>query len=87
MKKVVKSTKELYDLDPKMFKRMYYEDVLNMKHLHAKMRHDKAVELSHEIGYINLTDSQKEEVQRLASVIRECKKAMAVCEQWLDELK
>ena len=69
----MRSSKDLYGVDPKRWKRMAYEDVWKEK---LKLAKDKLDDLL-EIDYMNRCDAD----------INQCKKDIAFCEAQLKELE
>ncbi len=46
----MRTTKEVYDLDPKQFLTMRYPDVLNLKKVHLKIKEREAAEGIRDLG-------------------------------------
>jgi hypothetical protein len=79
----VKTTKELYGIDPKVLANMTYKEVLDLKRQAAehisKEAKEKLFKLP-QIGYL-------EEASEYNATIKEAKKALKYIKLWQDEIK
>lgn len=79
----MKTTKQLYDVDPTQFAYMLYPDVLDLKEKAAKARHDTACI---EKFQLPLDKSSIERDAELNTVINEATKALGYIKLWKEEL-
>jgi hypothetical protein len=83
----MKTTKELYGIDPKTFKGKFYEEVLTIKRKEMEERRNSAIMETYKIGYMNLTDKQKTRIAKLDAIILEANKALKYIRMWQDEME
>ena len=84
----MKTTQELYGLDPKKFKDMLYVDVLALKEKAARANYDEANSIQfNEIGFKALTEEQAERVKEVQKDSDNAKEAIKFITMWQDEMK
>jgi len=82
----MKTTKELFGLDPRMFKRMTYESVLALKRAEIERKLKAAHEETFAIGFYSLTAEELARVQELNAQVKEGNKALEYVRLWQDEM-
>ena len=83
----MKTTQELYDLDPRQFKGMLYEDVLALKRIQAERIAGDAHTESFKIGFYPLSVADKARVKELQGISAEAEKAIKYIRMWQNELE
>ena len=83
----MKTTKELYGIDPTEFKTMLYPEVLLIKDQASNQIYTDAHTEQFKIGYHPLSVKDKERVAELQVIGNEANKALSYIKLWQEELE
>ena len=83
----MKTTLELYNLNPQDFKTLLYPEVLELKRVEMQTRYDAAVTEMFATGFGNLTQAQKNRKDELDKIVAEATKALAYIKLWIEEMR
>jgi len=82
----MKTTQQLYGLDPKQFNGMLYIEVLALKRTEMERRKTDAHVEAFKIGFSNLSIADKARIAELDVVTKEAEKALKYIRLWQDEM-